>query len=536
MKATPGSLAGSDSQDGTVPLPRPLKQKIKDALVALSLANLCFIKVSFDLLSEQHRFYDKLLVTPATLLALLINISSLSLLLWLAIQALRRFPNRWFRLGAHLCFFLLLLFPLDFIRMQYLIITDYDIFRFFTQPVVAASSLVLLALLVWQHQRVAHILAIVTGIFSPLALLVLAKILLTSCGLLQLKQCTELPAPPRQLQPRRVGQPRVLWIIFDCMDYRLAFEQRPAGVELAEFDRLKAQSLFSVNAYSPNCSTIPSMPALIYGRRIAAALSDDTCDLTVTWADTGLTTTCTGLPSVFSEARELGFNTAVVGWAVPYSRMFGQDLNFCEWYPYPPFQPSRAVTLGANLRQQLFSLGEAFWLRHLFVEVHLESLQMSLAVVTNASFGLTLLHLPAPHRPGVYLPNQDRLTFLPLMSKVGGYLNNLILADRELGKLRVALEQAGLAHDTWMIVSADHSWSESTLYDGRRDTRVPFIVRAPGADAPIVYAHDFNTVLTHDLILALLRNQVTNQENVAEWLDLHRSAKNDNRPPTGEEE
>jgi hypothetical protein len=41
--------------EGTVPLPRPLKTKIEDGLVALSLANLCFIKVGFDLLSDHDR-------------------------------------------------------------------------------------------------------------------------------------------------------------------------------------------------------------------------------------------------------------------------------------------------------------------------------------------------------------------------------------------------------------------------------------------------------------------------------------------------
>jgi hypothetical protein len=37
----------------------------------------------------------------------------------------------------------------------------------------------------------------------------------------------------------------------------------------------------------------------------------------------------------------------------------------------------------------------------------------------------------------------------------------------------------------------------------------------------LTYSNQFNTVLTHDLILAILRDQVTNQSGVAAWLDTH---------------
>jgi hypothetical protein len=47
------------------------------------------------------------------------------------------------------------------------------------------------------------------------------------------------------------------------------------------------------------------------------------------------------------------------------------------------------------------------------------------------------------------------------------------------------------------------------------------VVRAPGADKAITYSPQVNTVLTHDLILAILRGELTNQEDVAPWLDAH---------------
>jgi hypothetical protein len=70
-------------------------------------------------------------------------------------------------------------------------------------------------------------------------------------------------------------------------------------------------------------------------------------------------------------------------------------------------------------------------------------------------------------------------------------------------------------------VSADHSWRASAEYDGRRDFRVPFLVKAPGPNQPVVYSPAINTLLTHDLILAILRSELTNQQQVVPWLDSH---------------
>jgi membrane-anchored protein YejM (alkaline phosphatase superfamily) len=174
------------------------------------------------------------------------------------------------------------------------------------------------------------------------------------------------------------------------------------------------------------------------------------------------------------------------------------------------------------LRYQVFSLSETFWLRHRFAEICQDSLQASLRLVTNSTYGLILLHLPPPHKPGIYLPEQHRFT-LWMKSKVRGYFNNLELADHELGVLRQAMETSGEWDKTWVILSADHSWRESKLYDGQRDHRVPFLVKPPEAIDSTPYSRQFNTVLTHDLILAILHGVVTNQQNVALWLNAHGS-------------
>jgi arylsulfatase A-like enzyme len=146
----------------------------------------------------------------------------------------------------------------------------------------------------------------------------------------------------------------------------------------------------------------------------------------------------------------------------------------------------------------------------------------SLSLATNTTYGLMLLHLPPPHRPGIYLPDKDQFSLLS-QPAVPGYFNNLVFADRWLGKLRRALEDSGLWSQTWLLLSADHSWRASSLYDHRRDLRVPFLLKTGGEPASMTYSSRFNTVLTRDLILAILRGQVGSQQDISAWLDAHRS-------------
>ena len=159
----------------------------------------------------------------------------------------------------------------------------------------------------------------------------------------------------------------------------------------------------------------------------------------------------------------------------------------------------------------------------MFGQLHRDNLRAALGVATNATYGLTLLHLPAPHKPGVYLPDQDRFT-VGFSSLTQGYFNNLVLADREFGQIRRAMESAGLWDKTWVILSSDHSWRQSGYFDGKRDFRVPFMVKPPGGHLTLDYDKRFNTLVTHDLILALLKNEITNQPDVANWLDAHGKA------------
>jgi hypothetical protein len=312
----------------------------------------------------------------------------------------------------------------------------------------------------------------------------------------------------------------VVWIIFDETDERLGFEHRPAGLEMPEFDRLRGESLEATNAYPPGDATFYSMPQLISGRRATNIEIKDASDLTLRLADTGETTSWSKLPSLFSVAHDMGVNTALVGWYHPYARLMGASLNYCDWYAFPGFESARDKTFDAAMVRQICCLAGTFYRRQLYINIYRASVDQAVSLSANPAYGLMLFHLPMPHRPGVYLPKQDRYTILG-MPKIAGYFNNLVLADRSLGKIRRAMEASGEWDKSWIILSTDHSWRESRLYDGIRDMRVPFFIKAPGRGEALVYPSRLNTVLTHDFILAALRGEVTNGAGARGWLDAH---------------
>jgi hypothetical protein len=253
------------------------------------------------------------------------------------------------------------------------------------------------------------------------------------------------------------------------------------------------------------------------------------------------------LPNVFSLARKAGFNTALAGWFLPYCRIIGNDLTACS----SPFRRDRhsqmtltetmldqtQEVLPAILPNRLINKNDRF-LRihekqtHLLVYLSVMGDAKKLAVDPN--LGLVLLHYPVPHTPGIYDRRRDKFSIEPGRN----YLDNLRLADRTMGELRHAMEQAGLWDRSTVIVTSDHRWRPwmwKTLTDwtpeeqtlaarlATPDQRVPFLLKLAGQNHAYPYHQPFNTVVMHDLLLELLRGELAGVDGVVKWLDEHRS-------------
>ena len=90
------------------------------------------------------------------------------------------------------------------------------------------------------------------------------------------------------------------------------------------------------------------------------------------------------------------------------------------------------------------------------------------------------------------------------------------------------MESAGVWTNTWVLISADHWWREARLLDEKMDHRIPFILKPAGASAGQVYPSPFCTIITHDLLLAILRGDIRDVQELPSWMDRHKTA-----PPAG---
>ena len=150
---------------------------------------------------------------------------------------------------------------------------------------------------------------------------------------------------------------------------------------------------------------------------------------------------------------------------------------------------------------------------------YLNILEVTREAISNPDLGLTWVHWPIPHWPYIYDRYGD--DFAGLDHPLPTYLDNLELVDRTLKELRLIMENADQWDKTTVILTADHAFKLTNYAHGKADLRVPFLVKLAGEKKEVIYDVPLNTIVIHDLILALLRGDVTSSDGVVHWFDQH---------------
>ena len=312
---------------------------------------------------------------------------------------------------------------------------------------------------------------------------------------------------------------RVVWIIFDEMDYRLAFES-PARHRVPEFEQLASHSLSAVNAYPPGGRTMISVPALLSGRMVTNSNSVDASDLLVSYEGATSPVRWNTHQTIFDLEREMGWRTAVAGWYMPYARIFGADIEAWQnqtWRlglnPHRPFL--RLLT--DELRVMGEGRSKSILGKSLTVEEHQRIVREVTAEAArkaaDPSLDLVFLHLPVPHAPFFYAARTGHAP---------DYLDQLQLGDHILGQIRRAMKEANVAATSILVVSSDHWYREGDLIDGQVDHRIPFLVSFPGDRRGVRYSAPFNTVLSRRLVTAILQGEIHSAVETKAWLDCER--------------
>jgi Sulfatase len=540
---------------------------LRRALIALSLANIFFLPAWREVLDPGplfHCYHTKLCPVGAELLAVAIDTTLLAAALFAGYELARRSGRPLLLRAARILFLVFFLLCLNAVRVQYRGLLLTGLTGSLGRAGALGVGLVVLAAGAYALWRVGLSRLVRAGVAAAL---IVSPFVFVAYGqalwqLVWYRRVVSSEGATAQLQPAPAGatRPRVFWLIFDELDYRLAFEQRPAGLQMPEFDRLGAESLTAREAYPPGAFTIQVLPALLTGKIVAEAVETRPDDLNLKFHGEQEWVGWRSRPNIFGRAREAGMNAGVAGWHHPYCRMFKQDLARCSWGEDTftehgvvlrskvwdnMLRDARVSFLSVPVvhrlvprREEAFKHESELLLKK--TEKLGELVAGGRALAADPNLQLVLVHLPIPHPPNFY----DRASGRFAYDAPRSYLDSLALTDRTLGELRREMEAAGLWDSTTVLVSSDHWWrarevwapvagipdnepywnpSDTALVPAETDYRVPFILKLAGQRQSLAYAPAFNTILSHDLVLGVLRGELTTPEAVASWLDRNRT-------------
>jgi hypothetical protein len=518
---------------------------LKNALTAWSLANLCFLTAWRAVLYPEFNGYHlKFPPRSINLFALVFDVLILSLIFWAGAILTGKYRDRLLTLARY-SFLFAAFFALSSVgRQLYGPLTATAFVRLLGRTglvlvIFVALSLLVLVLRRWTPQLVSVARAVVL-VLLPFAFLTFSLTAVTLVKATVPVTITANSSVNSALPPRQPND-RVLWVIFDELDYHATFEARPVSLDLPELDRLRRESFFASSAYPPAGATVLSLPALITGRLVSATRETSPDELTLTFADENRPVPWSRQPNIFSRVQALGGATAVVGWHHPYCRVIGNSLAKC-WWDATDAEDSHSPRLYQSMGD--YALRSVYTVpilrdvlarqvrRHKRVEVdYVEFVERVRAhakeMAADGSLTLTLLHFPIPHPDCAY----DRVKKEYRYDNRCNYFDSLALVDRTLGELRVVLENAGLWDKTTLLVSSDHWWrinvwrnegrwtaEEAAISGNQIDNRIPFLLKLKNQREGMTYDQAFNTIVTHDLILAVLRGELATPREVAVWL------------------
>ena len=529
-----------------------------DALIGLSLGNLCLLRSWYaveHVAAPGMDYYRDTAADSTRLLATLVAATLLAGGLWMAVRLVRRIGNPHLLKLARVALLLLSIFPLETVRRYWNVQAGHaDL----TNTLLVGGVEVLLlfgaTLAMVGNLRVVHAAQRTLAYVAILLPLFLANVAWLRSGAstsreFQFKR--SLPPLPARAARGAHSAPRVIWVVFDELDQRLAFDQRQPGVELPQLDRLRAESLVANHAEQTAGATLSAIPSLLSGRIFPSATTVDYETLLLQPAGGGPMVNWRGQSNVFQRARLLGVNTALAGWHHPYCRVLGDSLTRCFQAPgahLPELQRDLnatqngiRATVSAQFHREWAALLDVFLLpdesvfeKESDIAIQRQQQQQFFAIrdrgyrdATDPQVDFLFLHIPAPHLFALY--DRKRKDFV--LSGDTNYFDNLALVDRVVGELRQKLEAAELWDSTSLLITADHGlrreqwhghlgWNKEfdrLLANGSSPT-VPFILKLAGRSDGVIYDQPLSNVVSGDLSLAVLSGAVATPQQAADWV------------------
>lgn len=325
-------------------------------------------------------------------------------------------------------------------------------------------------------------------------------------------------APRSHSAPQTPG-PRVVWLIFDTFDYHYAFEERPEWLKLPELDRLREESVHFTDAQSPAERTEKSIPSLLTGLVVTGQSITSPRDYRLTLGD-GSKVAMRGMPTIFSQAEDMGVRTAALGVYIPYGRILGDQLSYCRWWQWGNLFDSTEPISASLLPQMTLTVGKPFsvWMQiGRQIRNHLTQVEEAKRLVSGDDFRLVFAHFFPPHMPTMYDGKLGQFTNDAYWHSEC-YQDALALVDRTLGELRREMERAGTWDKSLVIVTSDHSFRLGKDWGYKVHKRIPFLCHFPGQTSGLTHSNEINTICSHDMILKYLDGEIQTPFAFVAWL------------------
>jgi hypothetical protein len=266
--------------------------------------------------------------------------------------------------------------------------------------------------------------------------------------------------PPRE-------HPLLVWVVFDELAYDQVYG--PArSVALPNFDALRNESTVFTDAQPIGDKTVKVLPSLLSGHLINDYRFSFNNVLKVHDIGESGFHELDGTETVFADARQQGWRTATVGWYNPYCTLYAGSIEDCYWMnldmtdgpmqqqksfwsnTYTPLrQAAEQIVAPAKAKEDLCTYEVQ---QRTKTYIDLERHVSQLLHTDQADF--IFVHLPVPHSPNIWSRASGSFS-----ERCGNsYLDNLSLADLELGKVMTTLKSSPRWKDTTLIVEGDHSW------------------------------------------------------------------------------
>jgi hypothetical protein len=371
-------------------------------------------------------------------------------------------------------------------------------------------------------------------------------------------------AQPASFHPG--GKPRIIWLILDELSYRQVYERRFPGLELPAFDRMASQSTNFTHVIPAGIATEKAVPTLLTGFVIDdLRLSGEGDLVSVHQREPGAAPPASAFDgifgrghwrpfdprdTVFEDALNAGYHTAIAGWYNPYCRILPEVLDRCFWtyrgdndfgmHTSLPALVNTAAPWRFVLKRTLQHLpdigqGKGPDIAPLSdgggvaAALHIADYRQLLAagdqLLNDSSSNFLLLHMPVPHPSGIY----DRATG-DFATHGASYVDNLALADKYLAHMRSVLEQRGEWNSSVIVVMGDHSWRTELLWrhsprwtgedeaasqGGRFDDRPAYLIKLPFQQLPARFDTPYAAVHTRMVLQQLLRGEIATPAELA---------------------